>query len=503
MKPRFIYALAVIVAAIGMTSCEGGGGSGKLKELEFKRMHLDGVNALALASISSDAQNAPRRAPTAEGDTVYDMRDPIYSVSEDGTLVEVSYTINCRGNGEIIDMVQAHMRLAMEYIYPIGDDWLWLYNCRYDYPELDQVEEPYRSMLAEKCNPLMSKHFLVRLKDGALFEWDYRAMPYLAEDRQGHSLTGRRQPSDIYGVVETVGGDLYSNEISTSVMLYQLKDQGDYLDVRTMHESGQTMWFNEILPDKRGYVGGSLGFAGGDYGYQFIPGVLFPNSTDLDIARLVGDESLENAEWELISVDDILYAVAIVRNYGTIFYSVELKDSPIASAKAGEKIAEVLGVEMSVSHMYDQTKLVSKSGTYSWMQDDMKYTFDPQAKKVNSMNLPEHYPNTINDYFDDVAYVMNSDEKSFYICDLAKSAAELVAIDLSEYNEYKPQIATEKPFEEYDPSIRAFKKTATTMNGKQLTIIVDVAGESKGKARVIKPGDSTAGTVISVMVRLN
>ena len=170
---------------------------------------------------------------------------------------------------------------------------------------------------------------------------------------------------------------------------------------------------------------------------------------------------------------------------------------------AGEKIAEVLGVEMSVSHMYDQTKLVSKSGTYSWMQDDMKYTFDPQAKKVNSMNLPEHYPNTINDYFDDVAYVMNSDEKSFYICDLAKSAAELVAIDLSEYNEYKPQIATEKPFEEYDPSIRAFKKTATTMNGKQLTIIVDVAGESKGKARVIKPGDSTAGTVISVMVRLN
>ena len=36
MKPRFIYALAVIVAAIGMTSCQGGGGSGKLKELEFK-----------------------------------------------------------------------------------------------------------------------------------------------------------------------------------------------------------------------------------------------------------------------------------------------------------------------------------------------------------------------------------------------------------------------------------------------------------------------------------
>ena len=78
MKPRFIYALAVIVAAIGMTSCQGGGGSGKLKELEFKRMHLDGVNALALASVSSDTQNAPRRAPAAEGDTVYDMRPHLF-----------------------------------------------------------------------------------------------------------------------------------------------------------------------------------------------------------------------------------------------------------------------------------------------------------------------------------------------------------------------------------------------------------------------------------------
>lgn len=503
MKPRFIYALALIVAAIGMTSCEGGGGSGKLKELEFKRMHLDGVNALALASISSDAQNAPRRAPAAEGDTVYDMRDPIYSVSEDGTLVEVSYTINCRGNGEIIDMVQAHMRLVMEYIYPIGDDWLWLYNCRYDYPELDQVAEPYHTMLAEKCNPLMSKHFLVRLKDGALFEWEYDAMPYLAEDRQGHSLVGRRQPSDLYGVVETVGGDVYSNEISTSVMLYQLKDEGDHLDVRTMHEGGHTMWFNEILPDKRGYIGGSLGYAGGDYGYQFIPGVLFPNSADLDIARLAGDESIENAEWELISVDDVLYAVAIVHNYGTIFYSVELKDSPVASATTGEKLAEIRGVEMSVSHMYNQTKLISKNGTYSWMQDDMKYSFDPQAKAVSSMQLPEHYPNNINSYFDDVAYVMNADEQSFYICDLAKNAAELVTIDLSEYNQYKSQIATERPYDQYDPSIRAFKKTATTMNGKTLTILVDVDGANKGKARVIKPGESTAGTVISVMVRLN
>ena len=41
------------------------------------------------------------------------------------------------------------------------------------------------------------------------------------------------------------------------------------------------------------------------------------------------------------------------------------------------------------------------------------------------------------------------------------------------------------------------------MNGKQLTIMVDVAGDNRGKARVYKAGDTTAGQVISVMVRLN
>ena len=171
MKTRFIYILAVIVAAIGMTSCEGGAG-GKVKNIEFKRMHLDGVNTLALASVGSSANNAPARMPAADGDTTYAVHKPVYSVSEDGTLVEITYTIDARGNdGELVDMVKAHMRLAVKNIFTIGDEWLWLYDGRYDYPDLDQLKEPYYSIIKEiidknYCN------FLVRRKDGALFYWD-------------------------------------------------------------------------------------------------------------------------------------------------------------------------------------------------------------------------------------------------------------------------------------------------------------------------------------------
>ena len=282
MKRNLLFAFAVIVAAIGMTSCDGGGND--LGDIDFKRMHLNGVNALALANITTDSPNKIR---AAEGDTVYDMRDPVYSVSDDGTLVEITYTINCRGKGEIIEMVQAHMRLVMEYIYPIGKDWLWLYNCRYDYPELDQVAEPYHTMLAKKCDPMLSKHFLVRLKDGALFEWDYNIMPYLEYGVGGRPLAGNRRPSDIYTIVESMKGEVYClSEYGYAKMVYQLKDEGDYLNVRMMHEN--TLYFESILPDNRGAIGGDIGYRGGEWGWTYKTGVLFPNT--LDIVAITSEE---------------------------------------------------------------------------------------------------------------------------------------------------------------------------------------------------------------------
>ena len=498
MKSRFIYALVAIVVALGFTSCQGGGDGGKLKDLEFKRMHLDGVNTLALASVSSDAQNAPRRIRAAEGDTVYDMRDHVYSVSEDGRLVEITYTINCRGNGEIIDMVQAHMRLVMEYIYPIGDEWLWLYNCRYDYPELDQVEEPYRSMVAEKCNPLMSKHFLVRLKDGALFEWDYNILPYLAYDADGRPLTGNRRPSDIYAIVESMKGEVYCiSEYSDARMVYQLKDEGDYLNVRMMHEN--TLFFESILPDNRGAIGGDIAYRGGEWGWTYRTGVLFPNTLDIvGITSNSNDPLTQDADvsWYLTSIKGTLYAIAVIRGYGTAFYTLELQESPVASAKVGELLAELPGIETAAD-------VISKTETLSWLGQGKKFTFDPKAKKATQMDLPEHYPDNQNEYYDNIAYVMSNDEQSFYICDLSKDAAEQVVIDWSEYETYRSQVVTEKPFDKYNPSTQTFQKTAITMNGKQLTVMIDVSGENKGKARVYKAGDTTAGQVISVMVRLN
>ena len=53
MKRSFLYALAAIVVALGMASCEGGGGN--VNNIKFRRMNLNGVNTLALASRGAKA----------------------------------------------------------------------------------------------------------------------------------------------------------------------------------------------------------------------------------------------------------------------------------------------------------------------------------------------------------------------------------------------------------------------------------------------------------------
>ncbi|MBQ9602968.1 MAG: hypothetical protein IJR42_04070 [Paludibacteraceae bacterium] len=496
MKTRILYALAAIVVAIGMASCEGGGGKSGIKNIQFKRMHLDGVNTLALATVGSS--NAARM-PQAKLDTTYNVQKPVYSVSEDGTLVEITYTIDARGNdGELVDMVKAHMRLAVKNIFAIGDEWLWLYDCHYDYPDLDKLQEPYHSMIKEiveknYCN------FLVRRSDGALFYWDGRdGRPWY----NSRGVTFERQ-SDIYGVVECLKGEIYSNcWLTDAKMLYRLKDQGDELAVTTMLAS--TMYTTDIMPDTRGALGLHIWYH--DRG-NMTPGVLFPdgpkdnnivalNNTAID-ARL---QNNENVTVNIISVDNTIYAVYGRDDIGSYFYSIELSESPSPTAKAKELIAH------TTDHLYIKVgdPVVSKQKTMSFMEYGYKYTFDPQAKKITRATLPNHYPSNINAYYDDIAYVMRDDEKAFFICDLAKNVAEEVMIDFSALdNDGTINRSSMRKFGDYNPATQSFTTTAYTMTGKAVTVIVDVAGNNKGKARVIKSGDTTAGTVISVMLRLN
>jgi len=174
MIKNILSALGIVVCAmLFLVSCQDEPG-GKVSSMQFKRMNIAGAKALALASDGSNQQNAPARMPAAlmdEGDPEYNISNPIFTVSEDGTLVEVHYTIEVVGNGEIVDMIKANMRLKTQYIYAIGNEWLWLVNCEYDYPGIDEVKEPLRGQIRNLMHAGFESNFLVRRSDGALFEW--------------------------------------------------------------------------------------------------------------------------------------------------------------------------------------------------------------------------------------------------------------------------------------------------------------------------------------------
>ena len=488
MKPRFIYALAVIVAAIGMSSCEGGGG--KVNNVKFRKMNIDGVNTLALASRGQKAaNNAPARLRAEGGDDL--VEDGMaYSVSEDGTLVEITYAIDCGGSGDAKNLIKANLRLSMQYVYAIGDEWLWLYGCNYVYPDLDNLSEPAFSKIKEVIAEHSDYHnnYLVRRKDGALFEWD---------GSQGRPFYGNvkwdADQTDVYGIVEAIKGEIYANSDYHSMpinnTLYRLKDEGDQLVVTTMHSDKLTT--DIIMPDKRGAFGLRLYYYNeqhDSYEGEGIPGVMFVPS-----GKIVGFD--EN--YRLISVNETLYALGHIEEQPVV-YSVSLSEAE-GKALVGEKVVEISGATI-----YDMENLpdVSRNSKASWMLGGMKYVFDFNDWSLSADPLPAYYPNE--GYYQGIAYVMGEDQQAFYICDLSKSEAERVVIDYSELNADASIVkSTISANWTYVPRAQAFRKSALTIDGYETTIILPVSGENKGKACVYKAGDTTAGQVISVMVRLN
>ena len=509
MKTK-ITMVALLIAAIGMlTSCEDMRG-GSASSMQFKRMDIAGAKALALASDGSQ-KNAPARLKADEGDPEYNVANPIYTVSDDGTLVEVHYTIEVVGNGEIVDMVKANMRLKASYIYAIGDEWLWLVNCEYDYPGIEDVQEPLRGKIRELMHAAFESNFLVRRSDGALFEWSRE---------QGRPQRGRGywRQSDVYGEVEAVGKDLFTSPSKGGVddyygRLYKLDSQGDVLNVVQVLNSTQTG--TGLYVDDRGFIGTLLGGFGGE-----IPVIIDPASLQLSTINM-GEAQIEKPDFLTIGGRDYIY--------GTRYFEETVTDGKGGSWEEYRHMGYVYELEnqsgmwsakLPVLYEFDAEKLpfnphsVNKTPVATWMgqetDDNWKtysyvYTFDPnKAPYLTKKQLPEHYPVDEDKYYDGIAYVMGEGQSFFYICDLAKDAAEEVTIEFDQsMAQYASQIAFFGGFGEYDPNTQCFSGAAQLLDGTFLYLFLYTQGENRGKVTVLHEGESDAGQVISVMVRLN
>ncbi len=512
MAQKILSALGIgMIAMLFLVSCESGGG--KVSSMQFKRMNIAGAKALALASDGSNQQNAPARMPAAqmdgEPDPEYNISNPAFIVSEDGTMVEVHYTIEVVGDGEVVDMIKANMRLKMQYIYAIGDNWLWLVNCEYDYPGIDEVKEPLRGQIRNLMHAGFESNFLVRKSDGALFEWTRE---------QGRPQRGRGywRPSDVYGEVETMGKDIFSCPSMGGLddyygRVYKLEDKGDYLYVVNMLNSTQQA--ECLLPDSRG-IFGSIIYEQGAFIFPDKPGE----------TQLVWSKTEEGKEpygnIHLVSINNTLYAIGFKYTedmYVTdaallaIEHITDPQDMWIATdvlVNLGKTTAESLQQILWTPTATWPFKRPYKTSVMTWWQGNAIYSVDPIAKTVAKRVLPAHYPGDENSYYDGIAYSVDDPQNplpsSFYICDLSKDAAEEVTIDYSALAEYLMKIVPGKSGSiSYDPNTQSFRSSLLLTDGTTLNIYVYVSGENKGKAVVFREGENTAGQVISVMVRLN
>ena len=260
-----------------LSSCDKEGGDGKNAKVTFRKANIAGAQMLALAQGGA--------ATKAEGDVTVGPR-ALYTVSEDGSMVEVSYTVDVEGaDGNVAETIQANLIISPGFVFPVDEGWLWLANCHYDvkggwnnYPKDGNARHALSKIINDfsaKYHDRHGAHYLIRKSDGALFEWTLEAgAPNGMDD-------GFKQPSFLNGWFHQLGKDLfvrtggwnYDGINGGLPSLICLKDNGNTLDAVNVLGDNISCW--KLYPAGGSCLGGTFGYPGANGGMQ---GIIAPPS---------------------------------------------------------------------------------------------------------------------------------------------------------------------------------------------------------------------------------
>ena len=510
MKKMILAVLAL--SAVLVSSCNKDGESGSNASVKFRKANISGARMLALASGTGAATRA-------EGDITVGPK-ALYTVSEDGSMVEVSYNVDVEGaDGEVAESIRANLIISPGFIFPVGDGWLWLANCHYDvkggwnnYPT--DGNKAVRNALSTIINEFSSKyherhgaHYLIRKSDGALFEWTLEAgAPDGMDD-------GFKQPTFLNGWFHQLGKDLfvrtggwnYEGINGGLPSLIRLQDNGNTLDAVNVLGDNISCW--KLYPAGGTCLGGTFGYPGANGGVQ---GIIAPPSFEPVLLQMEpGKETF------LLSIGGKLYYAntyqkEIREGDGkegswtrtedcTDFYNLTVSGS---SVSLGNLICS-FNERMDPNQTY-----ISTTEKLSWWSGNeydgaVIHTFDPKAGSVTSRSLPEHYPSNEGEYVDGVAYVADG-TSGYWECDLSKDAAEYVALDWSSSAEYQGKIVSGTlRLVRFEAASLTLHFVAYMTNGTELTFYASVTGSDRGVIKTSVGSENNAGMVVTTMVRLN
>lgn len=508
MKKLLIGTVLVLSAAL-LCSCSKDLFGSKAK-VTFRRANIAGAEMLAIAQGS-------RPVNKAEGDMTVGPR-ALYTVSEDGTMVQVTYNVDVEGaDGKVAETIEANLIISPGFIFPVGEGWLWLANCWLDvkdgWSNGTIPQGSARSALSKIINNFNSSHheshgahYLVRKSDGALFEWTIEAgAPDGMDDgfKQPTFLNGwfHQFDDDLY--VIRYGGWAYGN--GPDHYLYCLQDKGNTLDAVNL--LGNNIQCGGIWPAE-GCLGAQFFYDGAS---PF--GIIAPPSFEPSLLTL--PEGAENPF--MLSIAKKLY-IGINKSeevyydngkdktfegyrYSTVIYNLNINGR---SVSLGNEICTVDGW----INGDNGSSFISSGETVSWWGGNgdggsQINTFDPKTGTISSKALPEHYPSGQHEYVNGVGYTVDG-TSGFWECDLAKDAAEYVALDWSSAAEYQGRIVPGTlQMERFEAASGTLQFRAQLSNGTQLNFYASVVGADRGVIKTTVGSENNAGMVVTTMVRLN
>ena len=500
---------AALLAAFLIVSCNKDGFDGNAN-VTFRKANIAGAKMLALAQGGA--------ATKAEGDINIGPK-ALYTVSEDGSMVEVTYNVEVEGaDGEVAEGIQANLIISPGFVFPVDEGWLWLANSHLNvkggwnnYPT--DGNKSVRHALSKIINDFSAKyhdrhgaHYLIRKSDGALFEWTLEAgAPDGMDD-------GFKQPTFLNGWFHQLGKDLfvrtggwnYEGINGGLPSLIRLQDNGNTLDAVNVLGDNISCW--KLYPAGGDCLGGTFGYPGANGGMQ---GIIAPPSFEPVLLQMeTGKETfllsiggklyLGNTYQKEIQEGDGKDNWTRTEDY-TDFYNLNVTGS---SVSLGNLICSFNG-RMDPGQVYLST--TEKLSWWSGNEYDgvMINTFDPKAATISSRKLPDHYPSNQGDYVDGVAYTVDG-TSGYWECDLSKDAAEYVALDWSSAAEYQGKIVPGTlKMERFEAASLTLQFVAYMTNGTQLNFYTSVKGADRGIIKTNVGSDGNAGMVVTTMVRLN
>ena len=487
MAQKILSALGIgMIAMLFLVSCEDEPSSSS--KLTFKGVNLNNAKALALVQEGNGGSKAPRKMPADEGEKP--QTKFLYTVDEEGNMNAAIFYFN-----EVDSTTNTKaLRLSIENIFAVGDDYLWLYGCQYDCDDLDLLPEKARKYVQEQIDASRKRpghyNYLIRKTDGALF--DLTNLTVLPIDWDGSIKNSAKTSNDLkqYGMVAQVGKELYWAEGNYQGGLRKLVDNGSTMDQVNLDYHANIAY---VIGDGNGHLGTVLSYSSNmPTNPAFINGNLanlvqgLPNDMGFPRMHFIGGKYFvsHGYNWDS-SLEPAIYTI-----------SFEGNTAQATLAVAGHSLPE---------YGYGYPCRVEGS-TYSYLTDEGEgaiiRTFDANTLSFSVEKLPEGFPSW-NEAYDEEgnAYSMETEKQTdmtyVIVYNLPTRTATRHEIDRSDV----PQYNVIKVIG-FDRSMKAMIEEAILPDGSTVSLITYMTGENAFKTVVM--GTEASGTaVVATIVQLN